>query len=118
MSCRRSCYTPSTAHSGNKEKKSLSASDVYYEIVKKQMSLQDVKKTRDSASADHVAATKYLEHFKKIIDGIGYLPQKDFNPDSTRQFWKKVYRVHLCSRTKRLLRVSKFSSVIPLLGIL
>jgi hypothetical protein len=50
------------------------------------MSWQDVKKTRDSASADHVAATKYLEHFKTIIDGIDYLPQQDFNPYVTSQF--------------------------------
>jgi hypothetical protein len=82
------------------------------------MSLQDVKKTRDSASADHVDDTKYLEHFKTIIDGTDYLPQKDFKPDCTSQFWKKVYRVHLHSRTKRFLRGLKFSSLIALLGIL
>jgi hypothetical protein len=50
------------------------------------MSLQDVKKTRDSASADHVAATKYLEHFKTIINGTDYLPQQDFTPDVKSQF--------------------------------
>jgi len=86
-SCTRSyCYTPPTAHSGNKEKKSFSASNLYYEVVKKRMSLQDVQKTRDSASADHVAPTKYLEYFKMIIDRIDYLPQQDFNPDGTSQF--------------------------------
>jgi hypothetical protein len=83
-SCRKSCrYTPPIAHSGNKEKKSFSASNVYYEVVKERMSLKYVEKTRHSASADHVAATKYLKHFKMIIDGIDYLPQQDFNPDGT-----------------------------------
>jgi hypothetical protein len=38
------CYAPPIAHSGNKEKKSFRASNVYYEIVKKRMSLRDVKK--------------------------------------------------------------------------
>jgi len=85
-SYRRSCcYTPLTAHSGNKEK-SFRASNAYYEIVKKRMSLQNVKKTRDSASTDHVAATKYLEHFKTTIDGIDYLSQQDFKPDGKSQF--------------------------------
>ena len=37
-------------------------------------------------SADHVAATKYLEHFNTIIDGMDYLPQQDFYLDSTSQF--------------------------------
>jgi hypothetical protein len=87
-------------------------SNVYYEIVKKRMSLRDVKETRDSASADHVAATKYLEHFKTIIDGTDYFPQQDFNPDDTSQFGKKVYRLHLYLRTKR------FLGVITLLGVL
>jgi hypothetical protein len=79
------CYTPPIARSGNKEK-NFSASNVDYEVVKKRVSLQDVKKTGDSASADHVAANKYLEHFKLIIDRIDYLPQQDFNPDGTSQF--------------------------------
>jgi len=43
-SCRKSCwYTPPIAHS----EKSFRASNVYYEIVKKRMSLQYVKKTRE-----------------------------------------------------------------------
>jgi len=118
-SCRRSrCCTPLIAHSGNKEKKSFRASNAYYEIVKKRMSLQDVKKTIDSASADHVAATKYLEHFKMIIDGIDYFPPQDFNPDGKSQFRKKVHRLHLYPRTKLFLRGLIFSSVIALLGIL
>jgi hypothetical protein len=118
-SCRSSCYyTPPTVRSGNKEKKSFRASNVYCEIVKKWMSLQDVKRRGDLASADPVAAAKYLEHFKTIIDGMDYLPQQDFNLDVTSQFRKKVYRIHLCSRTKIFLRGLKISSVIALLGIL
>jgi hypothetical protein len=118
-SCRRPCcYTQSIAHAESKEKKSFLASNEYYEIVKKQMSLHDEKRTGDSASANLVAATKYLEHLRKIIDGRDNLPQQDVHPDGTSHFWKKDYRLHLYPRTKRFLQELKFSSVIALLGIL
>jgi hypothetical protein len=48
------------------------------------MSLHGMKRIGESAaSAEHAAGTKYQEHFKKVIEGKGYLPQQIFNLDGT-----------------------------------
>lgn len=57
-------YTQSKAE----EKGSFNASKGQLENFKKWTSLHNMKRTDESASADHVASTRYAAHFKKIIE--------------------------------------------------
>jgi hypothetical protein len=108
-SCRRPCcHTSLTAHARNKEKKSFRASKEYYEIVKKRMSLHNEKRIGDSASANVAAATKYLQHFRMIIDGIDDLPAR-FQPR-----WHKPFSEESLSPTFR----SKKGKISPGIKIL
>ena len=50
---------------------------------------KSVQITGEAASADHVAADKFPDAIKKIIEEKGYLPGLVFNADEITLFWEK-----------------------------
>jgi hypothetical protein len=64
---------------GGEEEDSFHVSQEWFEKFKEQMSLQNVKRTGESASPYPLAHNKYPEHFKRIIEEKDYLPQQIFN---------------------------------------
>jgi hypothetical protein len=57
--------------SGHEVKSSFIANKGHNESLKKQISLHNVKTTRETVSVEHVAGSKYPELFKKTLVGRG-----------------------------------------------
>jgi hypothetical protein len=60
------------------------------------MSVYSLKRVRESASANHVAGTRYSRYFEKIIEEDCFSHQV-FNLDKTSLFWNKgpAYTFHI-----------------------
>ena len=79
------------------------------------VSLNNMKRKGESASADYATSTKYWEHFKKTIKE-DYSEQHVFSLDETGLFWLSWHYTRRCMRACRWRQSNQrlpFSSVLP-----
>ncbi|CAM1327229.1 Uncharacterised protein at_DN1968 [Pycnogonum litorale] len=73
-----------------KTPETFTASTGCFDCFKKRTSLHNIRVTGESASADHIAAERFPEELKKIIEEGEYADEQIFNVDETGLFWKKM----------------------------
>ena len=66
------------------------ASKGWFANFKRRSGIHSVARHGEAASADKVAADKYVVDFQKFVDSEGLTPQQVFNGDETGLFWKKL----------------------------
>lgn len=66
------------------------ASKGWFGNFKKRTGIHSVVRHGEAASADKVAAEKFVPEFKKFVDKERLSPQQVFNCDETGLFWKKL----------------------------
>ena len=83
------------------EEGTFAASHGWLQRLKKRANLRYVFVSGEAASADEVAAKKFPNNLKEIIDAGGYAPQQTFNVDETGLFWKKCMRKSILAVKKK-----------------
>ena len=72
----------------------FNASKGWFDNFRKRFGFQNIKITREAASADRVASDRFPDTIKKTTDEKGYLPVQVFNADESALFWKKKKKCH------------------------
>ncbi|GLV33304.1 hypothetical protein CBL_12084 [Carabus blaptoides fortunei] len=72
------------------ENENFTASRGWFSRFKQRSGIHNVRIVGESASADKVAASKYPEELREIIQQGGYKDEQIFNVDEMGLFWKKL----------------------------
>jgi hypothetical protein len=75
---------------GDDDVKPFRASRGWFSRFTMRYNFHNIKMTGEAASADTVAAEKFVRELQHIILGGGYSPKQIFNIDETALFWKKM----------------------------
>ena len=90
-------------HSEESEGASFNASHGQFHQFKAAANLHNVKVSGETASAGMVAAQKFPEMLREIIDEGKYLPEQVFNVDEIGPYWKRMPDRSYISKEEKLM---------------